>query len=159
MQRTTRLRIVLTAAAFIAALVLTWIVVREPTVPLTPELLRTARGRWSSASVADYDLRYRMHGTEYAVKVRGGIVTEVLADGRLARTADARGYGMNGLFDLLATELENASDPQGPFAGSNTTMVMRVRFHPQLGYLERYLRSGGGARPAAIELIEFAAIE
>jgi hypothetical protein len=159
MKRTTQLRIVLTLAAFLAALVGTVLVVREPTVVLTPERLRDARERWSSASIADYDSRYRMHGAEYAVRVRAGIVTEVVADGRVTYPADAGAYGMNGLFDLLAMELENVSDPEGPFAGPRESIVMRVRFHPVLGYVERYLRSGGGTRPAAIELIEFSMVQ
>jgi hypothetical protein len=52
--------------------------------------------------------------------------------------------------------LENSTDPAGPFAGRAETVLMRVRFNRELGYVERYLRSSGGqGRGASIEMIEF----
>ena len=137
-------------------LVAALLIMREPTEPLTVEALHLAREKWEQASVRDYDLRYRMHGLEYDVSVRGGIVESILTDGNPAHPADARLYGVDGLFDLLALELENATDPQGPFAARPGAVVMRVRFHEKLGYPERYLRSSAGmAKPVSIELIEF----
>lgn len=132
---------------------------REPTVPLTVEGLREARHRWQAAGIGDYDLRYRMHGATYDVSVRDGIVTTVVANGNAANPADAGSYGMDGLLNLLAMELENAATAGGPFVGGAGSVLMRVRFHAELGYLERYLRSGGGPRPVAIELLEFKALE
>ena len=63
---------------------------------------------------------------------------------------------MDGLFDTLEQELDNSTDPAGPFAGRAETVLMRVRFNHALGYVERYLRSSGGqGRGASIERVEF----
>jgi hypothetical protein len=53
-------------------------------------------------------------------------------------------------------ELENLADPAGPFAGRAESVLARVRFNPDLGYPERYLRSAGGfGRGADIQVLEF----
>jgi len=129
---------------------------RESMVPLTAETLARARGLWASADIRDYDASYRMNGSLCAVKVRGGIVMEVDVDERQSRSAEWGSYSMVGLFDLLQLELENFSDPNGPFAGGKETIVARVRFNEQYGYVERYLRAGGGLpQGATIDRIEF----
>ncbi len=133
---------------------------REPVVPLTAEALAGARDLWAKADIRDYDVSYRMHGSLCEVKVRDGVVTELEVDGRQSRSADWGSYSMVGLFDLLELELENMDDPNGPFVGGNETVVARVRFNADHGYVERYLRAGGGLpQGATITMIALTVIE
>ncbi len=156
MTRTTRINFALAGAAFVLAVVVMILVVREPTEALSAEALRGARQRWAQAGVADYRLRYRMHGAVYEIKVEDRVVAEATVDGQVPRTGDLGAYSVEGLFNTLEQELENLSDPRGPFAGHAQTVLMRVRFNAELGFVERYLRSSGGqGRGVSIELIEF----
>lgn len=133
---------------------------REPTETLTTEGLAAARQRWRAGDVTNYRIRFDMHGSVYEVEVRRGIVETATTDGNPLRSADPGAYSVDGLFETLELELENRSDPRGPFAGRAETMVMRVRFNKELGYVERYLRSSGGmGRGASIVMLEFEPIE
>lgn len=133
---------------------------REPTETLTTEALTAARLRWLAGDVADYRMRFDMHGSLYEVEVRRGIVETATTDGNPIRSADPGAYSVDGLFETLELELENRADPRGPFAGQAATMVMRVRFNKELGYVERYLRSSGGmGRGASIVMLEFEPVE
>ena len=146
--------------AFVVGLGVAVLILREPTEPLTADSLHAARQLWREAAIDDYTLRYRMHGSEYAVIVRDDIVTEVTVNGQTPTSVDYRAYDVSGLFDTLEAEIENVTDPHGPFGGRPGAVLMRVRFNARLGYIERYLRSAGGhGRGAAIELIDFSAIE
>lgn len=114
---------------------------REPMGPFTAESLEAATQCWRGANIVDYRIFYRMHGSEYDVTVEDGLVADVLVDGRPPLAAELDMYSIPGLFRLLQMELENIHDPHGPFAAGNTQVIARVRFHPRLGYVERYLRS------------------
>ena len=156
MRRTTRTNLILMGAAFLVGAGGAALWFREPMVPLTREVLAAARQRWHAAGVRGYAVRYRMHGSEYAIEWRDGIVEQATVDGRPPTTTDLNAYSIDGLFDTLEQELDNLTDPAGPFAGQAGTVLMRVRFNPSLGYVERYLRSSGGhGRGASIEMIEF----
>ena len=83
-----------------------------------------------------------------------------MVNGQRPLVNDFSDYGVEGLFRTLELELENATDPHGPFAGRVSAIVMRVRFNAEFGYMERYLRgSGGSGRSVAIELIDFILIK
>ena len=143
--------------AFLAALVLTLFVIREPMEPLTSEALHEARDRWRQAGINDYQLRYDMHGSRYEVRVRHGLVVNLQVNGRQPVSADWGAYSVEGLFEVLEMELENLTDTTGPFGASVGPVIARVRFNDQQGHLERYVRSGsGGGRPVSIQLLEFA---
>lgn len=160
MKKSTKTNFVLAASTFAVAAAVMLLMARVPTEPLTTEVLRAARQRWRTAPVANYRIHFEMHGSVYDVKVRGGIVETATADGNPIRSADPGAYSVVGLFETLELELENRSDPRGPFAGQAETMVMRVRFNKELGYVERYLRSSGGmGRGASIVMLEFERIE
>ncbi len=133
---------------------------REPTEVLTAEGLAAARTRWRNAVVGAYELQYRMHGSQYHLRVRQGRVEELTVNGALPTSADWNAYSVEGLFDTLAAELDNLADPAGPFAGRTQTVFMRVRFHRELGYVERYLRSAAGfGRGATLESVRLRRIE
>jgi len=160
MKHTSRIYALLACGAFGVGVVGALLVLREPTERLTADALAQAEARWRSGQIQDYDLRYQMHGSAYAVRVRGNIVTELEVNGQPARTGNAGDYSVTGLFKLLELELENLDDPRGPFAGRRDSVLMRVRFHPTRGYVERYLRSSGGyGKNVAIELISFEVAE
>ena len=144
MKLITRRYMLLMGLAFVVGLLGAVWGLREPMVPLTTEALAGARDRWAMAGIRDYDTSYRMHGSLCEVKVHDGIVVELEVDGQQSRSADWGSYSMVGLFDLLELELENMDDPHGPFAGGTETIVARVRFNREHGYVERYLRAGGG---------------
>ncbi|MCH8147639.1 MAG: hypothetical protein IH987_06530 [Planctomycetes bacterium] len=141
--------------AFVIGLTAFVFVLREPTEQLTIESLASAQQRWRLAKIADYDFQYRMHGSEYAVRCRGGAVIEAKVNGKPAMSQDLSNYGVEGLFDILELDLENLGDPNGPFGGPAQQVIVRVRFHGEFGYIERYIRSGGRVRAGAIELISF----
>ncbi|MFQ5494601.1 MAG: hypothetical protein ACE5EX_04400 [Phycisphaerae bacterium] len=132
MRHITRIYVLLACGAFGVGVVGALLVLREPTERLSADALAKAEARWRSAHLSNYDLRYRMHGSVYTVRVRGNIVTELEVNGQPARTGSAGEYSVTGLFKLLALELENLDDPRGPFAGRRDSVVMRVRFHPTL---------------------------
>ena len=141
--------------AFVIGLTAFFFVAREPTEQLTIELLASARQRWRLAKIADYDLQYRMHGSEYSVRCRDGTVIETRVDGNPAMSLDLSDYSVEGLFDILELDLENLADPNGPFGRTAQQVIVRVRFNREFGYIERYLRSGGMVRGATIGLISF----
>lgn len=154
MQPKTKRNLAIVAVGFAAGLLITLFSLRESTEPLTLSALSAARARWQATGVTTYDLRYRMQDEVYHVKAENNIITSVTINGTRARTNTPRMYGVEGLFDTLAMDLENLTDPAGPFAGRQNQILMRVRFHPALGYVERYLRSSGGVgRAASFELI------
>ena len=156
MQRRTRINLALMLAAFTVGLGFAIFFLREPTEPLTMRGLEEARERWRLAGIDAYTLRYRMHGSDYDVTVRDGIVTVLKVNGKVPLSGQYRPFGVTGMFDTLEEEIDNLSDPRGPFAGRSAAVVMRVRFHPENGVVERYIRSSGGhGRGTSIELVEF----
>lgn len=143
-------------SAFAVTLVTIVIVARESTEPLTRGALDRARQRWRDASIDSYNYHYRMHGSEYEVCVQVGAEIEVLVAGRSPEHVDVDALTVDGLFDMLALELDNIHDSSGPFAGHLDTVIARVRFNAELGYVEHYVRSAAGrGRAASIELIAF----
>ncbi|MCH7595260.1 MAG: hypothetical protein IID35_01765 [Planctomycetes bacterium] len=140
--------------AFGAGLCATILALREPMDALTHYGLATAQKRWHNAGVRAYALRYRMHSNQYDVAWRDGVVTEVLVNDQPLERGALKTYGVDGLFDLLESELENLSDPAGPFAGRRESILARVRFNLKLGYVERYVRSSGGIGPGALVVVE-----
>ena len=155
MKDKTRRRLLLAIGAFGAGLAAAFFVIREPMELLTRDALAVARSRWDEAAVTAYDIRYLMNGDEYGVQVRDGVVSEVSVNGVRPVGSDWRNYSVGGLFDMLEMETENVMGPAGPFAGRKNAVVAKVEFDEVLGYPKRYLRSGGGMRPACVEVIEF----
>jgi hypothetical protein len=117
--------------------------------------LEEARQRWETAGIADYTWRYEMAGGEFVVRVRGGEVVELTRDGLKATSNRPEEFTVVGVFDVLERELDLLDDPANPFGGDRQTTLLRVRFHPELGYVERYLRAvGGSGRSTSLESLE-----
>lgn len=155
-----RRNLTVSAVALVAGLLFGLIWMREPTVPMTAANLTAARDRWNDVGPSSYRLEYRMNRDIYHISVDDGIVIEATVNGQRPRMDDLGAYSMDGLFDLLQTELENISDPVGPFAGRAETVMARVRFHPADGHIERYIRNSAGvARGAEVQILQFEPLE
>jgi hypothetical protein len=129
---------------------------------LTERSLREARQVWTRAGLRDYDLEWRSSGLRsgrYRVAVRGGRVEEVrsvLPDGRviLARPGDPSFYSVDGLFQTLEEELEQARSERPFGQPSGSTAVLRFDPDPKLGYPRSYRRDVVGApKGLAIDVI------
>lgn len=155
MARVTGGKVLLASGAFLAGLVLALLVFREPMEPLSAAALRDARLRWTNAGVTSYEIVYRMNGAEYAIDVRDGVVLRASVGGQRPSSQDWQLYSVEGLFDTLEQELDIPRSAGGSVSPAQP-LVMRVRFHAELGYPQRYLRSGSGAvRGATIEVTRF----
>jgi hypothetical protein len=153
MLRSPRNVIALVFSGFAVGIAIALFMLREPTEPLTAKSLQEARDRWKAAGIKNYDMSYRMHGSVYGIQVRAGIVSDVRVNGLAPTSTDWKTYSVDGLFDILGMDLESFRTPTNQVGGPQ--VIMRVRFHPQLGYVERYVRSGSPATDATIELISF----
>ena len=122
---------------------------RESLEDLTPDRLETARADWSRASPADYDLEVlvradRLAEGHFEIQVRGGELTSARHNG-IPATGAPDAYTVPGLFDVLARELELARDPTAGFgAPAGYRAYLKVRFHRELGYPQKYRRVVGG---------------
>lgn len=144
--------------AFAVGLIGALLFLREPAEKLSAEALASARRRWEAAGVRDYDMTFRMHGSLYEVACRDGIVGRMLVNGRSPETVDASAYTVDGLFRVLEQELDAIAEAAAGGPAGQGGVMARVRFHPALGYVERYVRGGGGmGRSASIELLSFSA--
>jgi hypothetical protein len=155
MQFPTGRKALLAAGAFGGGIVLAVLVFREPTKPLARTALDAAHSRWAAAAIRDYDVAYRMHGALYEVEVRDGTVVRAVVNGLRSTSPDWEAYSIDGLFAILELELAGV-EPPGGTASSIQAPLMRVRFHKELGYPERYLRAATGlSRAASVELVSF----
>jgi hypothetical protein len=147
-------------AAFAGGLVFGLLLIREPMAPLTAENLAAARERWHAAGITSYSIRYKLNADLYEVVVEDRIVTSARVNGQPPISPDWRSFTVEGLFRVLEMELENMTDPGGAMASQKDAILARVRFHHELGYVQRYLRgSAGMGRPASIRVLEFAETE
>lgn len=120
---------------------------------LTERSLREARLVWTRAEIRDYDLEWTTSGlrtARYRVTVRGGRVEEVrsvLPDGReLVVHPGAPGfYSVDGLFQTLEEELDQARSARPFGQRSGTQVVLRFDPDPSLGYPRHYRRDVVGS--------------
>lgn len=156
-QRPSRTRILLYAFAFLAGVLgAGWFLRGDPLHPLTAHTLQQAKDRWRNAGVRDYDLRMRMNAAEYEVVVRKGIVSVVRVNGLDAPSSTWTSYSVDGLLATLELELDNVSEAPRSTGSPPPPIGSRVRFHPQWGYPERYIRAPGPlGRGAIIEVRSF----
>lgn len=153
-RRPLKQKVILLTAGFLLGIAITFLLAREPTKPLTIELLAVAKSRWNNAAIADYSLRYEMHGSTYTVEVRHGVVELLEVDGRNPQGVELANYHIPGLFLVLDRELENAADVN--MKPGDMAVKFRARFNGRLGYPERYVRGETLlGKSTSIKLIEF----
>jgi hypothetical protein len=141
-------------------------ILRDPLTPLTRENLDAAREKWQSANVSTYHHRYEMSGGVYDVHVDNGDVRRLLLNGQPTTSNKPNLYSVDGLFDILDEELRNAAKTKERGAvgtpgvdrskSAGGAILLYVRFHPELGYVERFLRVVGGSnRSHGVETFTF----
>lgn len=128
-----------------------------PTLDVTEPALREARAKWNRANVRDYNLEWVAQGPRlsghYVVFVRGGRVEQVRSiqsGGReiIVKPGDPHFYSIDGLFQTLEEELDQARSehPFGQPAGAH--VLMRFDADPTLGFPARYRRDVSGSKMA-----------
>jgi len=129
---------------------LTALVVRQDGLrELRAEDLVQARELWRRARLLSYSARVevradRLEHGRFDIEVRDGAVTRAVQNG-IPTSGSGAAYTIDGLFELLEREIELAAEPDNGFgAPAGYRVYLRVRFHPRLGYPERYRRSVGG---------------
>ena len=134
------------AAVLMVGLLIGWVVRsrRDGGEPLARPGLEEARARWDSAGVTDYDFELVLSGSledTRLVEVRGGEVVGMRAGGAPVPEAAWIYWSIEGLFDSLATELSNLSQPKRSFGVDDPAQVhLRVEFDPVRGYPTYFLR-------------------
>jgi hypothetical protein len=131
----------------IAALVMAAIVavpyLRGRTEPVTRERLAAAMDRWKSANITSYDLDLETTGAQtglYHIEVRAGSVTKFTRNGQSLNPADADYWSVDGWFQAIEQDLDNAEAPMIADDASRCEYWLRVHYHPTLGYPVRYIR-------------------
>jgi hypothetical protein len=137
-----RLRWIVTGLA-LGAIVALFVALREPGESLTREGLDAARQRWEAAGPTSYEMEVTTGGatgTRQSLVVRDGEVVSMTAGGAEASRSAWEYWTVDGLFGFLETELANAEAPHQAYGVGRGEVVLRVRFHPQWGYPEFFLR-------------------
>ncbi len=128
---------------------------------VTAEKIVAARQIWSKAGIRDYDLEYTTapaHG-HFFVTVRDGAVKKVEGIGPQGertelRIAAPRYYSVDGIFTTIADELAQLKQDRPFDEPKGTTIVMKFKPNPELGYPEWYRRDVMGAsRSARIDIV------
>ena len=121
---------------------------------VTAENLDAARGLWAKAGIRDYDLEYTTAPANghFLVTVRAGEVKKVegILDGGARHElhpAAPRYYSVDGIFTTIADELAKLKEDKPFDQPKGTTIVMKFRTHPELGYPEWWHRDIMGASP------------
>jgi hypothetical protein len=143
------------AAALVLALaVLAALLLRPRMEPLTVERLNAAKQRWQARRPADYDMQIVVSGIQkgvHAIKVRDGDVVDMTTGGAEVPKHVWPRWTVEGLFDFLETELENARDPANTYGVADPNqVVLQADFDEPTGYPRRFLRHVMG-RQASVE--------
>jgi hypothetical protein len=121
--------------------------------PLTPEALHAARQRWQTHRPPAYRMRVLLQrGAEpdeqVVVEASGARATALRRNGQIPsqrRTWDY--WTVEGLFDMLALDLEHRADPQQAFGVSDPQRVrLYARFDAHYGFPRQYVRIVQAAR-------------
>ncbi len=127
---------------------------------VTPENLDAARQLWAKAGIRDYDLEYTTAPADghFLVTVRGGEVKKVEGirpggDRNELHPAAPRYYSVDGIFTTIADELAKLKEDKPFDQPKGTTIVMKFKTNPELGYPEWWHRDiMGASRSARIEI-------
>lgn len=116
--------------------------------------LSRARDTWRRARIDDYDLEWTTAGAQtghYRVFVRDGQVRAIYmvrpgGNEVVAKPGAPKLYGVDGLFQILDEELEQAQ-AENPFGQpKGTRVVLRFEPDPRLGYPREFRRDVLGTR-------------
>jgi hypothetical protein len=134
---------------------------------VTAENLDAARQLWAKAGIHDYDLEYTTAPANghFLVTVRNSEVKKVEGIGpggerNELRPAEPRYYSVDGIFTTIADELLQLKKPNPFDQPTGTTIVLKFKTNPQLGYPEWWRRDimGGTNRSARIDIVQLTPI-
>jgi hypothetical protein len=130
---------------------------------VTTENLDAARQLWAKAAIHDYDLEYTTAPANghFLVTVRNSEVKKVEGVGpggerNELRPAEPRYYSVDGIFTTIADELLQLKKDRPFDQPAGTTIVLKFKTNPELGYPEWWRRdiAGGTARSARIDIVK-----
>jgi Family of unknown function (DUF6174) len=129
---------------------------------VTAENIEAARQLWAKAAIRDYDLEYTTAPANghYLVTVRNGEVKKVEGiqpggERNELHPGAPRYYSVDGIFTTIADELAKLKEPKPFDQPEGTTIVMKFKTNPELGYPEWYRRDiMGTARSASIDILK-----
>ena len=118
---------------------------------LTSETLQSARQRWEASGITYYRMVVesksdRLALTKYEVTVRDMEVIKFLENGQLMTAESGHAYSVEGLFRVLAQELDLTKKPELLGAPPGFSIYPMASFDAKTGRLLRYQRSVGGAK-------------
>lgn len=124
---------------------------------LTMEKLKDAQAKWKEHHIRDYDLEYTAKKGEsgdevYQVRVRGGKVVEVVRNGKPLEERLHHYHDMPALFGFIEDYLR--LDDEAAKNGTRRPFLMGD-FHPELGYLRRFVRSVNATRERIEIIVSF----
>lgn len=131
---------------------------------VTAESIQKAKRLWTQAQIRDYDLEWTSSGpsnAHYRAVVRDGDVRSVESiqpggQSVVVHPAEPRYYGVDGLFLIVAEELEQLRRPEPFGQPKGTKAILRFTPDPKLGFPRSYRRDVLGApRALAIDVIRF----
>lgn len=114
---------------------------RDRAGELTRERLDEARRAWASQAPDSYTLELEMRGALNELRtvvVRNGEVVSMVSGGVEAPSSAWEYWSVEGLFDVLATELANAEDPRRTLGTGEVALL--ARFDPTWGYPSYFYR-------------------
>lgn len=126
--------------------------------------LSAASELWRTAGIRDYDLHLHVTNRQrddYRIQVRDGEVQRVVLNGNeLTRRHSFPAWSVEGMLETIRRDLENHRRYERGERGRDVCqLLIRGRFHRQLGYPEKYIRmprGGGNLQPTiSWELVRF----
>ena len=148
--------VMLTTAIVVLGIII--FVSRERTPLLTVSEFEQRRAQWQQHKPASYAVKLSVSITgrateNYEIEVRNGRVTSFVLNGR--KGAYNEHYPIAGLFDILETELENASARPGSNDGVPEGAILRASFDTKFGFPLTFKRLATKTKSCFIYVTEF----
>jgi len=128
---------------------------------LAPESLKAAQQKWETSGPAYYRMVIEMKGdrmepSKYEVTVRDKEVIKFVRNGQLMSANSGQEYSVEGLFHVLALELDLTKKPEALGAPPGYSSYPMASFDAKTGRLVRFQRSVAGAKNSIeIDVREF----
>ena len=136
----------------------------SPPPPLRESDFQAAVARWEKHGPRNYSLEILVgvqgqRGSTVLLEVRDRQPIAMTRDGLVPKRHAWDVWTIEGQFEMIERELENAANPQPAFGVKNPSqVVLRAEFDPQLGYPRRFHRDVLGKRQSMQwEVVRFAA--
>jgi hypothetical protein len=116
-----------------------------PGIPqINADDLAAAAAKFRAAAVRDYDLTIVLSGRkseEIKTTVRNGRAVSVTRNGLPLKDERTRQpWTVEGLFDTIETDFDNAARPEAAFGSADVRVVLRAEFDEKYGIPRRYLQ-------------------